>query len=251
MKRPAVLRSEHMTADPSERYTMYDLEITGIRKSGIRTSTFSMRPESGIPFLPGQYVHLEAPGGPEYSKSRVRHMSIASSYHDDELLFSMTNDSGTEFKRIFNVLRPGSRVRMFKIRGEFTLANVPSGSNIVFIAGGIGITPMRGIIRHIEQDSLDYSWSLIHVGNDFLYEEELSKYPTAQIRIGRPQLPSVLNDTVAAIHKEEAERNYFMVSGSDAFVHSIVRSLILNGVHAVNILTENFTKKADRVSPVM
>ncbi|MBN2511278.1 MAG: FAD-dependent oxidoreductase [Spirochaetales bacterium] len=239
-----------MSGDPSLRYTMYDLEITAVTTEGSRTSTYVMKGENPVPFLPGQYVHLEAPG-PEYSKSRVRHMSIASSTNDTDLVFSMTNDSGSEFKRIFNTLKPGSQVRMFKIKGEFTLTNVAPGSHIVFIAGGIGITPMRGIIRQIQQEALDYSWRLIHVGREYLYEEELSRYPTPQIRIGRPALPSVLNDTVAALINNNSLKTCYMVSGSDGFVHDISRSLILNGVHAADILTENFTKKAERAFPVM
>lgn len=104
-------------------------------------------------FVPGQYAHLEwvSPATPE-EKGDGRDFSIASSPEEWPVLSFATRLTGSAFKKHLEDSPDGTPLRVSGPYGEFTL---PSGlaarkwnQPIVFIAGGIGITPFRSMLQH-------------------------------------------------------------------------------------------------------
>lgn len=189
----------------------------------------------GQKYRPGMMAHLVSPGNGQVGRDSVRHMSFANSPDEDSILFSM--DVGgvdgvvSPYKQAFAAMQPGDQTRLFKVKGHFTV-QPEEQKQVVFLAGGIGITPIRALIRgHPELD-----WSLLHVARSgFLYERELSALDAPQVRTSRQGAEEALQEMVAV--KPDA---WYYMSGSERFVEGMRLKLGELGVQEDKIRTENF-----------
>jgi len=197
---------------------------------------FTFRFQSGqpVPFLPGQYVHVLAPGSPP-GRENIRHLSIASIPDEGWLQFSLDLGSSSDYKRKWASMEPGAKAHIFKVKGHFVLESPPP-TDVIFVAGGIGITPVRSLIRHITTKALPVEWRLAHVARGpFLYESDLQGLGSLQKRIRRPDLEPL----VTLWHRERPGARWY-VSGSSRFVSGVESLLQALGVPEAQIRQENF-----------
>jgi len=214
--------------------TFYPVILEEVRREHGDVCTYAFRPEQPLAFQAGQHVHLSAPGV-EVSKPMVRHMSVASAPGDPLLQFSMDLSSHSDYKEAFRRAQPGQTSQIFKIGGAFTV-EPGEAQPLVFIAGGIGITPFRALIRHLEQTGRPRAWTLLHVSRDaFLYQEELSCLPFPQVRVGRPQVEGQLERLVA-----ESPLARYYLCGSKNFLEGLYRAIQALGIPEGHIKTEDF-----------
>lgn len=196
--------------------------------------TFRFQPESAVAFVPGQYVHLLAPQSPP-GRENVRHLSIASVPAEGPLRFTVDLASGSEYKRKLEALPPGGRAHLFKVKGEFVLGSAPP-ARVVFLAGGLGITPIRSLITQIVTEGLAVDWRLVHVARGaHLYENELAALGGVQRRVRREGLAPLLDAWV-----REASQAVWYVSGSHRFVVGVTEGLHARGIAPERIRTEDF-----------
>nr|WP_320132918.1 FAD-dependent oxidoreductase [uncultured Holophaga sp.] len=220
-------------ADPGP-LTFHPARLEAIRNDYGDVHTYTFRTETPLPFIAGQHVHLAGPGL-EVCKPNVRHMSVASAPGDELLQFSMDLASHSDYKEAFRRSKPGDTTQIFKIGGEFTV-DPADPSPLVFIAGGIGITPFRSLIRDLEQKGRPRPWSLFHVSRDaFLYEAEFTPLPFPQLRTGRAGVPEAL-----AALLEANPQGLWYLCGSRSFLEGLLEHLGSLGVPADRIRTEDF-----------
>ncbi len=191
-------------------------------------------------FLPGQYAHVAAPGLEEVTKPMRRHLSIASTPADGEFIFSMDTSSHSDFKQLFLDAQKGSVIKLFKLKGEFTLENLPDNSRVIFIAGGTGITPVRSLVRAMDQQNLSVPWDLYYVGRHYLFAHELSSYKGKTNFIGRESVPLMISSCVDAYKAKGKGDLHIYLSGSHSFVEDITDQLTGKGIPSDHIRTEDF-----------
>ena len=112
--------------------------------------------KNNFEFKPGQYVMVQLGTGDEDS---TRQLSIASSPTENFLLFS-TKISESIFKKKYNELKIGDKVKVKGPMGVFVLDE--NAKNIVFLGGGIGITPFRNMIKYATDKNLQNKLLLIY-----------------------------------------------------------------------------------------
>ena len=113
-------------------------------------------------FRAGQYIEVELIAPPYTDeKGNERHFSIASSPNDKGILMVATRMRPSAFKRGLAEIPLGTEVKIKGPRGNFTLHENPS-KKAVLIAGGIGITPCRSIIKYATQEKLPHKITLIY-----------------------------------------------------------------------------------------
>jgi tetrachlorobenzoquinone reductase len=128
---------------------MPDMRLTAILYGGDWTNLFELRPAFGgeVPaFTAGAHVDLMLPNG------MVRQYSIASPETDRSrylLGIKREQDGRGGSRYIHDALRVGELLRVSEPRNNFPLTDRASHS--VFIAGGIGITPIRCLADRAER----------------------------------------------------------------------------------------------------
>ena len=124
-----------------------------------------------LSYKPGQYMMMELDvNDPE--NGNVRSLSIASSPTENFLLFS-TKISQTVFKQKFSNLQVGDKIRLKGPMGIFTLKE--EANEIVFLGGGIGITPFRDMVKYATDKKLQIKLTLLYsnrTANDICYKDE-------------------------------------------------------------------------------
>lgn len=108
-------------------------------------ATFSFLPEKKIEFKAGQIAFFEFEfEGKQYKK----HFTISSSPERKKIEFS-TIISDSEYKQALNKLPIEHPVKISDPMGNFTL-DARKSEKIAFLAGGIGITPVRSVMEFFE-----------------------------------------------------------------------------------------------------
>ncbi len=118
-------------------------------------------------FRAGQYVEIEIEA-PQYTDEKKNHreFSIASSPNEKGILMVTTRLGSPErpisaFKKSLTEIPLGTEVKVEGPYGMFTLHENPA-KKAVFIAGGIGITPVRSIIKYATEGKLPHKITLIY-----------------------------------------------------------------------------------------
>lgn len=111
--------------------------------------TFYFQPERRIQYIPGQYAEFYIP---HQSDTRGMHRWFTLSSCPDEPLLTVTtkfaSNNGSSFKDAFLALEPGAMLSMTDPMGDFVLPKDPT-IPLVFVVGGIGITPVRSMIQSL------------------------------------------------------------------------------------------------------
>ena len=202
------------------------------------------KPE-GFTFYPGQYLDIELPIKNRDKRGRVRAYTIASSPTEDFLMIT-TKIGISDFKKHLQHIKAGDSVAVTHPAGTFTL---DEDEGAVMLAGGIGITPFRSMIKYLLDQKLTTPITLIYSNSDdnFLFKDELDKWQTDlpnlslhyvntknDGRINKDKLQQILN------HGSLIKDPIFYLAGSWSFVDDMEGILLDLGVYEVNIRYDRF-----------
>jgi ferredoxin-NADP reductase len=172
----------------------------------------------------------------------------------DKSSFSITTRMGVSaFKRSLLELPLGTEVDISGIDGRI---NLPEDKTkpLVFIAGGIGISPVMGIIRHCRETSWPYSITLVYSNRDResapyldeleMYARENQKFRLIAVMTADPGWSGEKRRVTSQFIKEyfpEPEKYLFYVTGTPRFVPSVFKEIRDSGASPLNIKMEIFT----------
>jgi len=153
----------------------YSVPLVDRKEVALGTMAFSFERPKGFVFEAGQYLDLILKN-PLYSdaEGNVRTFSIASSPNEPRLMVA-TRMRNTALKNSLREMPLGTKVQIQGPMGSFTL-HKDAAKPAVFLAGGIGITPMRSIIKYVAEEKLPhrlYLFSTNRRPEDAAFLEEL------------------------------------------------------------------------------
>lgn len=123
--------------------------------------TFSTNGQD-ISYKAGQYADFTLIDPPQSdSKGNIRTFSLVGSPNNKQLIIITTRMTGSAFKDSLRELPLGTKVKMSKPMGSFTLHN-DTAKPAVFVMGGIGITPIHSIIEFAAQEKLPHKLYLFY-----------------------------------------------------------------------------------------
>ncbi|MEI6864312.1 MAG: hypothetical protein WCK46_03045 [Candidatus Adlerbacteria bacterium] len=110
---------------------------------------FAFMPDKPLSFIPGQYLEWTLGHTKPDDRGNRRYFTIASSPTEQELHLGIkVYEPSSTFKKALLTMQPGQTLSVAQLAGEFTLPK-DTNKKLVFIAGGIGITPFRSMVQYM------------------------------------------------------------------------------------------------------
>jgi NAD(P)H-flavin reductase len=163
---------------------LQSLVITAVRQQARAIRSFDLLPDGagethGVSFVAGQVAVLTVAGeAPAY-------FAFASAPEDSELEVLVKETIGAS-ARIFN-LEAGARVDLIEVVGHGFPLDEQKGKDLVFVAMGTGVAPLRSALRHVLNRQQDFGQLVVLYGartpNDFCYSDETESWEQAGVEL--------------------------------------------------------------------
>ena len=166
--------------------TSRQLVVTRVREQGREIRSFDMRPEAEgaaarIEYLPGQVASLRAG-----DDARSFYFAFASAPEDEELEFLVKRAGGDGGQALYR-LEQGARVELTGIVGHGFPLDAHKGKDLILIAMGTGIAPLRSMLRHALGHQDDFGQIVVLYGvrtpEDFCYSDETETWKAAGVEL--------------------------------------------------------------------
>jgi sulfhydrogenase subunit gamma (sulfur reductase) len=163
---------------------MRSLVITNVRDEARATRSFDLMPDDaqeihGVSFVPGQVAVLKVEDeDPDY-------FAFASAPDDPELEVLVKHRVGAN-DHIFD-LKPGERVDLVNVVGHGFLLDEQKHKDLVFVAMGTGVAPLRSALRHVIKRKEDFGQLVVLYGartpDHFCYRDETDGWEDAGVEL--------------------------------------------------------------------
>ncbi|QJT09419.1 oxidoreductase [Oceanidesulfovibrio marinus] len=163
------------------RYT-----VRSVEPAAQNVWTVTLAPPDGRSprYEPGQFHFLTFRS--DHVPEEEHHFTISSSPTEAAIIASTIKESG-DFTRHVGSIAPGDTARVHGPFGRYSYVFEDAEVPLVFIAGGIGITPLRAMLRHMADTGADRRVALLYACKteaDIVFRAELD----ALVEGDRPRL---------------------------------------------------------------
>ncbi|MFH1269905.1 MAG: FAD-binding oxidoreductase [Candidatus Omnitrophota bacterium] len=147
-----------------------EVKIKEIIQRTYNVKSFRLEPGQGLDYRAGQFLCASL----KTEKECKRYLSISSSPTEKGYIEFTKRITQSDFSLALDNLNPGERIIIQYPMGNFTLKE--EYKKVVFLSGGIGITPIRSICKYAADKKLDTDIILVY-GNrsvkDIVFREDL------------------------------------------------------------------------------
>lgn len=205
--------------------------------------TLTLKKPDDFMYEPGQYCIIPFAGRDVYM-SLVAHPT-------DELVRIAFRVGSSPLKNYLQSLQPSDTLLLQKPDGHFVLGDKVDKAPMVFLAGGIGITPIRSLIGELARRDHDTAYHLFHSSrtpDEALFGAEFAELSQKQPRFSYAPVYTRVTETeknrrisadILASVQEAALAEYY-IAGSHSFVASMITLLQSMEVPSERIRTEVF-----------
>ena len=218
------------------------------------TFHFSFQSNHPIKFESGQYLEWTVPHVKADTRGLRRYFTIASAPGDPTLDFAtkIKNDSSS-YKKALSDMKVGEEVYASQLQGDFVLPKDKS-RKLVWIAGGIGITPFISMAKYLDNKKEKRDILLFYScvgGQDFAYRDLIESVKNniglkPIYLVGREEdrnMSDYVGFLSAEIIKKEvpdySSRTYYL-SGPSVMVDNYKKLLLSMGISRTKIITDSF-----------
>jgi NAD(P)H-flavin reductase len=160
------------------------LIITAVRDQARAIRSFDLMPvgtseHHGVQFTPGQVAVLSvATEAPAY-------FAFASAPEDRDLEVLVKRKVGAS-DLLFD-MRPGETIELVQVAGHGFDLDAQKGKDLVFVAMGTGVAPLRSALRHVLKRKQDFGQLVVLYGartpDDFCYRDETEGWKDAGVEL--------------------------------------------------------------------
>jgi sulfhydrogenase subunit gamma (sulfur reductase) len=160
------------------------LVITAVRDQARAIRSFDLMPvgmsqHHGVQFVPGQVAVLSvAAEAPAY-------FAFASAPEDSELEVLVKQKVGAS--DLLFEMQPGEKIELLEVAGHGFELDAQKGKDLVFVAMGTGVAPLRSALRHVLKRKDDFGQLVVLYGartpDDFCYRDETEGWKDAGVEL--------------------------------------------------------------------
>lgn len=207
-------------------------------------------------YKPGQYLEWTLAHQRVDTRGNRRYFTISSSPTEDDLRVGIKfYPQSSSYKRRMFELNQGDSVSIVSLAGDFTMPDNPA-KKLVFIAGGIGITPFRSMLKYLLDTNQQRDIVVFYVNknaSEIVYQDILF---SAQSKLGiktvyilsdKDNIPVNWQGKVGRITPEmisaevpDFKERKFYISGPHSMVDAYKTSLKKLHVPGSQIITDYF-----------
>lgn len=220
------------------------------------TFSYFFESETKFDFKAGQFVYLTLPklNYPD-ERGATRHFTISSSPTEDLIRITTRIRQESGYKKTLNELTVGSTVEARGPFGTFVIDDHQAVTSNIFLAGGIGITPFRSMIKYNidikNLHGLKIPMHLIYSNSDgnFVFKKELDEMQNEKDYIHIEYVDTSLVGRINKLKIKSAIENWnlkiencvFLIVGPNSFVDAMESVLLELGLNEDKIKSEKFT----------
>ena len=232
--------------------------LTFLRREKIASSTydFVFITDHKPMFKAGQYLEWNLPHKGYDSRGNRRYFTIASSPTEKDVRIGVKfYPEPSTFKKAMLELKAGDIVVAAQLAGDFTLP-ADRSKKIVFIAGGIGVTPFRSMIKYMIDTNEKRPLTLFYSNRDIDDIAYVNIFDAARNKLGlrtiytltnKEKVPPIWHGVVGMIDEAMLKRELpdyldrvYYLSGPPSMVDSFEGTLSHMGVRKSHVKTDYF-----------
>ncbi len=209
------------------------------------TYDFVFTPEHPIKYRPGQYMEWTLGHAKSDNRGNRRYFTLASSPTESTIRLGVKfYEPASSFKKALLALDNQSTVIASQLAGDFTLPK-DENQKLVFISGGIGVTPFRSMIKYVLDTGKKYSITHFYINKtpaEVVYKDVFD----AAEQIGIKTIYHFTNtsgyltaDIIKSNVPDYLVRHYYL-SGPHSLVSAYQKLLVEIGVPDSQVITDFF-----------
>ena len=233
----------------------YKLQLTLAQKIPLTEdiADFVFKLEKPISFQPGQYMEWTLAHEKRDMRGNRRYFTIASSPTEGNIRIGVKfYDPSSSYKKALAAMKPGDTIVAAQLMGDFTLSP-DIGEKSVFIAGGIGITPFRSILKHLVETHQKRDIVMFYSNRsvaDIIYKDVFNAaerelgirtiYTVTEDNTGWAGETGRINAAMIKKHLPDYQQRRYYISGTHQMVTSMEDLLRSMGIPRKQIKTDFF-----------
>ena len=202
---------------------------------------FRFEPTTSLEWIAGQFIRIEVPHDNPDKEGTKRWFTVSSAPYEGIVQIT-TRLTDSTFKQALAALPIGERLPLLEEpNGDFVWED--SDKPLVFVAGGIGVTPFRSILKQRAHKGLPLNVTLIYGNRSdaIVFKDEFDTYaqtdPDFKVHyaIGEPLSPATIAGRVPQLNS-----SLVYVSGPEPMVKALSRQLQDAGLPKEQVKTDEF-----------
>ncbi len=233
---------------------MFDFEthVSEIIPRTPNIKSFRFPVDGDVRYQPGQFFFITIKIRGEEA---IHHFSFSSSPTEKGHIEFTKRITTSDFSQALAVMKPGEWAHLRGPEGTFTLPR--KQRKLAFLSGGIGITPLRSMLRFVTDKKLDYDIVLLYGNNtweDIAFRDELDGITRTNRRVrveyilSGPTFPPDWKGKTGFINKDivvemvpDYKERLFYLSGPPRMVIALEGQLTALNMKREQIKEDSFT----------
>ena len=226
------------------------LRLKEVQQLSDRISNYVFEPDRKLDFKAGQYIEWTLPIGQSIKtddRGNRRTFTIASSPTEDTIQLGVKfYRPSSAFKQTLQTMKPGQYLYAGQLAGNFTLPH-DATKKLVFVAGGIGITPFRSMLKYLIDTDDKRDVTLLYLVNgpeEIVYKDILAqatKHGTTIIPVVANGKTDIFNQTLLEDKLGDYQNRTFYLSGPKPMVDHCKHTLLSLNIPRTHIETDYFS----------
>ena len=197
-----------------------------------------------VMWQPGQYTHFFLKHDNADDRGDERWFTVSSAPSEGMVMITtrINHEHSSTFKQQLVALKPGDHIEADTPEGDFVVDD--PARQMIFVAGGIGVTPYRSILKEADATGQKLHVTLLYASRDenIVFKEELDEFASRNPNLVIDYIlpPRILNAELLKQAIAAVENPLVYLSGPEPMIEDLEEIVQGFGLSSENIKTDFF-----------